>query len=902
MKRRLALPTAALAAMALMASNAPVWAAAGDDPFDALRNYTYGDNRAVLQALQQRVNDSRSGTAARQDTEARLLGVLDSDATQDAKEFVCAQLRVVGTAHSVPTLAALLDGEDLAFAARAALERIPAAEAGQALLDALPKTTGPQRIGLIASLGNRRERSAVQTLTECLNDPEMGVREAAALALAEIANTGARDALIQAAEALPGQTYNRALLRCAARLREDGDADQAASLYDQLYRSDGPAAMRAAGLTGLLACRPDTAPDLLADALTSDTPKVRRAAIETLRRGLPGAKVTEAAGAALSRLPREDQVLLINALAQRGDRAAYPAVLLAADSAGTHAAALRALGALGAYRDVPLLVRCVAEGDEPAREAALHALAHLRDPHADREVLEAVSGAEPATAAALIEVLASRAATQMYPELMQLAEAGPGPVVQAAAGRAAGALAPPQDLVKLIDLFIRSRPEAADGIADGLWQMLRRAPDLNSALKTLDAAANGAPGEKAETLRAIAGRAREELIDKTVATTAISPDDPALPDGYTMVAHLNCGPEPQTSQPGGPLLELLQGEPWTFQGVRGPLSTVAFHGERVVYRAAGLDPSRRYVLGFSWWDVDGGGRVQSVSFQASPESEPVAALPPAPAAAYGHGQPTWARCLLPVPGTLVQNGSFRIDFAREAGPNAVVNELWLLEAPAKNARKHVLIITGDDYPGHVWRETAPALAGVLRQDERLAVSITEAPAMIGSPLLSAYDAVVVHFKNYAERTPLTPEYGENLADYASSGKGLVLTHFACGAFQEWDGFEQLAGRVWNPELRGHDPYGAFQVEVTDTAHPVTQGMVDFTVTDELYTCLDGETAMAVLCEAVSKVDGKTYPIAFIVPEQKGRVFHCVLGHDATVYANPDTAALFRRGTAWAAGL
>jgi type 1 glutamine amidotransferase len=58
----------------------------------------------------------------------------------------------------------------------------------------------------------------------------------------------------------------------------------------------------------------------------------------------------------------------------------------------------------------------------------------------------------------------------------------------------------------------------------------------------------------------------------------------------------------------------------------------------------------------------------------------------------------------------------------------------------------------------------------------------------------------------------------------------------------------------------------------------------------------------VLATARSKVDGKDYPMAFAFQCGKGRVFHCVLGHDVQALSNPSVAELFRRGTAWAAGL
>jgi uncharacterized protein len=127
-------------------------------------------------------------------------------------------------------------------------------------------------------------------------------------------------------------------------------------------------------------------------------------------------------------------------------------------------------------------------------------------------------------------------------------------------------------------------------------------------------------------------------------------------------------------------------------------------------------------------------------------------------------------------------------------------------------------------------------------------------------------------------------------------------HFACGAFQEWNRFPVLAGRAWDPELRGHDPHGAFTVEIADAAHPIMRGMTAFETVDELYTCLAGETPIHILATARSKVDQKDYPIAFVLTYGKGKVFHCVLGHDAKALTNPSVGELFRRGTAWTAGL
>jgi len=226
-------------------------------------------------------------------------------------------------------------------------------------------------------------------------------------------------------------------------------------------------------------------------------------------------------------------------------------------------------------------------------------------------------------------------------------------------------------------------------------------------------------------------------------------------------------------------------------------------------------------------------------------------------------------------------------------------------APAESRNepqsKKVLIVTGIDYPGHKWKLTAPVLAEAIAADKRLAVTITEEPNDLASDKLGGYDVIVLHFMNWETPGP-GPQARANLQNVIRSGKGLVLVHFACGAFQDWPQFVDLAGRVWDPKLRGHDPHGKFNVRITDIQHPAMKGMKDFETTDELYTCLAGETPIKVLATARSKVDNKDYPMAFVLNYGKGRVFHSVLGHDVPALANPDVGRLFRNACAWTAGL
>jgi type 1 glutamine amidotransferase len=141
---------------------------------------------------------------------------------------------------------------------------------------------------------------------------------------------------------------------------------------------------------------------------------------------------------------------------------------------------------------------------------------------------------------------------------------------------------------------------------------------------------------------------------------------------------------------------------------------------------------------------------------------------------------------------------------------------------------------------------------------------------------------------------------ENLVNFVKQGKGLVVFHFACGAFEDWPQFADLAGKVWDQKT-SHDRRGPFTVHIVQREHPITRGMEDFQTDDELYTCLVGQQEVEVLATARSKVTGKDHPMAFVWHYGKGRVFHTPLGHDLRAIETPNVSEWLRRGCRWAAG-
>ena len=105
-------------------------------------SFEIGANTGPLQEIDKLVFQLPTDSELRGPIEQKLLASLDSDATTDAKRFLCQQLRVIGTEKCVPSLANLLTDPQLSHMAWYALGRLEVPAATEALLGALDKTSG----------------------------------------------------------------------------------------------------------------------------------------------------------------------------------------------------------------------------------------------------------------------------------------------------------------------------------------------------------------------------------------------------------------------------------------------------------------------------------------------------------------------------------------------------------------------------------------------------------------------------------------------------------------------------------------------------------------------------------------------------------------------------------------
>lgn len=478
-----------------------------DEAFAKLSTYDFGADNGPLIVVSEQVKAVHGKAAQRKALADKLVGLLRSGAPYGAKDFACRQLGILGTADEVPALAAFLADEKLSHMSRYALERIPCPAAGEALRQSLSKVKGNVLVGVINSLGNRREAGAVADLARLLLDPDAAVADAAATALGKI-GPGAVPALEQTlrSAALPIRpALADGCLLAADRLVAEGKSAQATAIYDRLRKVELPRALRIAAVRGAILARQADGAALLAEQLKGTDADLFGLALFLVRDARnPG--IVKAAAAQLAGLTPDKQVLLIQALADRGDSAALPEVLRLANSGAeqVRAAAILALVKLADASVVPQLLDMAASGQGEVAQAAQAALANLPGKAVDAAVVAAIDRPDARVRRVAVEVAGQRYLAAAVSRLMK-ATADADEPTRLAAVKALGETASFQDLAALVGLLVNAKtPRDMAAAETALRSAGVRMPDKDACAERLAAGlAQASVGAKAALLRSL---------------------------------------------------------------------------------------------------------------------------------------------------------------------------------------------------------------------------------------------------------------------------------------------------------------------------------------------------------------------------------------------------------------
>ena len=216
----------------------------------------------------------------------------------------------------------------------------------------------------------------------------------------------------------------------------------------------------------------------------------------------------------------------------------------------------------------------------------------------------------------------------------------------------------------------------------------------------------------------------------------------------------------------------------------------------------------------------------------------------------------------------------------------------------------VLILSGKN--NHNWEQTTPEIKNILEESGRFRVSITENPNNLNPADLMQYDVILSNWNTWPDVTGKRwkSELEKAFIEFIEGGKGFVVVHAGSSTLQDWPEFQQIAGGTWGKEITGHGPIHTFKVRIEDNEHPVTAGLNDFFIKDELWNRTKFDPDIKVLCSAYSTPDkkgtGKNEPIVVTTKYGKGRGFYSVLGHNKATMQNTAWKTILLRGTEWAA--
>ena len=450
----------------------------------------------------------------RDEESAKLVAVLRSNAPEFDKAKACQRLAVVGNRDAVPVLAGLLADERLSHYARFGLEPIPDPSVDDALRQALGQLKGKLLVGVIDSIGVRKDAKAVDSLTARLSDADPDVATAAAAAIGRI-GTPQTAKILQQTLATASKTIRPAVadaaLACAESLAAHGQRTEAIAIYDALRQADLPRHLRIAATHGAIVARQaDGLPLLVEQCQSADQAMFNvglRAARELTCDGVDKLLLAE-----LPKLTAERQAMLIEAIGDRKAPTAVPTLLTAAKSgpAAVRVAAIHALVKLGNPTDVfPVLLTAAVEPEAQVAAAAQAGLAELRESGVDSELVAMLSQGDPKVRRAVIDIVRRRGIASAVPVLEKLLD-DPSPEIRDAALNAIGETAGAEEISTLVKRLMAAKsPAERAALQKALQAVCVRVPDREACAETILTAAASASVESRisllEVLSAVGG-------------------------------------------------------------------------------------------------------------------------------------------------------------------------------------------------------------------------------------------------------------------------------------------------------------------------------------------------------------------------------------------------------------
>ncbi len=474
--------------------------------------------------------------------EQRLLAVLQSDAPAAQKAISCKELAIYGSSKAVPELAKLLPNPQLSSWARIALEVIPGARSNEALRTAADSMQGQLLVGVINTIGVRRDAQAVPILIRRLTDDDVEVAAAAAVALGRIADDDATKALQSALRTVPEKLMSsvaEGCILCAEVRLVGGRQKEAVEIYDQVRNAEVPMQRIIEATRGSILARGQDGVPLLVQSLRSPEKKLRQLALATVRE-FPGDQIDSALANQLKEVSPARAVSIIQAMADRPQTVLLPAILDAAQNGNlqVQAAAIDSLRRVGDESCLEILLSVASSDGSELQQIAKSTLAELPGDGVNAKIVAMLTASKGKEYPVLLHLVAQRR-VDAVPQVVQ-ALSHQNPVIRQAALKALGQTVSLDRISLLIDAVVQSQEaEDAEAASQALRAASVRMPDREACALQLSKAIPAATADTRTTLLEILAEVGGENALAQVSAAAMSRDSQLQDDGSRLLGKWN---------------------------------------------------------------------------------------------------------------------------------------------------------------------------------------------------------------------------------------------------------------------------------------------------------------------------------------------------------------------------
>lgn len=470
--------------------------------------------------------------------EKEQLAILRSDAPPGEKAIACKKLAIDGSSESVPELAKLLSNPELASWSRIALEAIPGQEADEALRKAAGSLDGNLLVGVLNSIGVRRDAGSVDVLVKRLSDKDEEVASAASVALGMIGSEAAVKAIRPVLTSGPAKVRSAAAEGCvlaAERMNANGKSADAVALYDEVRKAELPKQRIVEATRGAILARKQDGIPLLVEQLRSKDRKLFEVGLFAARE-FPGSEVDQALAAELATADPGRAALIILAMADRKETVIVSAIAKAASSGPkpVRLAAIKTLSQIGDASSLNALLETAVDADEDLALAAKATLADLPGDKVDSQIAAMLPNAKGKTYPLLIELVGQRRIEAATPALLKAVDNSDQKIRQAAL-LALGETVSLKNLNVLISQATNTKnADDAATAQQALKTASVRMPDREACATELAAALDRAPAASKVLLLDTLGDVGGEKALKTLAAAAKA-KDPLLQDAGSRI-------------------------------------------------------------------------------------------------------------------------------------------------------------------------------------------------------------------------------------------------------------------------------------------------------------------------------------------------------------------------------